>query len=311
MFNTPIALIFFNRADTLEKVFHEIRSLQPTKLFLIRDGARKNNEEDEKNIAKCEKIVETVDWKCDVRKDYSEENLGCGKRVSSGLDWVFGQVDRAIILEDDCLPAASFFSFCEELLERYKDDRRILSISGRNRIGIYNDLPFSYCFSMQPGIGGWATWKRAWKYFDYKVELWENRYYKKQIKKKLRPLSEYLNKSILWGKASRGNIAKRSFWGLQWNFVFYANHGLGVVPRCNLIENIGYTKGATHYRKKIFSSENRLSLLTRHRIEFPLIHPPGIIRDYDYDRLSMKILFPRSAIGKLMVKWIFFIVLKK
>ncbi len=127
---TPIALIFFKRPEETRIVFNQIKKVKPQKLFLISDGPRNN--EDAEKCAETRKIMENIDWNCTVIKNYSETNLGCRNRVVSGLNWLFDQVDEAIILEDDCVPDETFFYYCEELLEKYRDNHRIMQISGVN-----------------------------------------------------------------------------------------------------------------------------------------------------------------------------------
>ena len=124
---TGVAIIFFNRPNTLKRVFEAVCKAKPKNLFLVQDGSR--GEEDEEKIKKCREIVEKIDWDCNVYKNYSDVNLGCGKRPQTGISWVFEHVERAIILEDDCVPQNSFFHFCDELLEKYADDKRVLMIS--------------------------------------------------------------------------------------------------------------------------------------------------------------------------------------
>jgi hypothetical protein len=138
---------------------------------VIADGYSGDDKHEMQKCIETRKIIDGVDWECDVRKNYSETNLGCARRVSSGLDWVFNQVEEAIILEDDCLPDPSFFRFCTDLLERYRSDNRIFSISAQNFYG--QAVPeASYYFSRYHHCWGWATWKRAWQHFDFEMKLW-------------------------------------------------------------------------------------------------------------------------------------------
>ena len=163
---SPVALIFFNRPDTLEKVFEKVRKVRPEKLFLIQDGPR--NEKDFEKIAECRTIVENVDWECEVIKDYSNVNLGCGVRPQSGITNALKQVDRLIILEDDCVPEESFFEYCDEMLEKYKDDERICYISGLNHFESWDCGDNDYFFAKTGAIAAWATWRRSWsEYYDY------------------------------------------------------------------------------------------------------------------------------------------------
>ncbi len=167
---TPVAFIIFKRHDLTERVFQAIREAKPKKLLVIADGPRFPEE-----AAKCQKtrdIIQQVDWDCEVLKNYSEVNLGCRQRISSGLDWVFSQVEEAIILEDDCVPAPSFFSFCQTLLDYYRDDNRIMVISGDNFQDGQSRTDYSYYFSRYNHCWGWATWHRAWQYWDFNKNKW-------------------------------------------------------------------------------------------------------------------------------------------
>jgi len=181
--NVPVYLNFFNRPDTFQYVFEAVREAKPSVLFLSCDGARENRSDDIDNIKKCQKIAENIDWECKVYKNYSDKNLGCGMRMYSGISWAFKYVDRLIIFEDDCIPHQDFFRFCEELLERYKDDNRIHMIDAMNHLGIYNETPNSYFFG--PGCcWGWATWKRAWDNMDFYLSFMADDYSMRCVERK-------------------------------------------------------------------------------------------------------------------------------
>lgn len=149
-----VAMIFFNRPDTLKTVFESVREAQPSKLYLIQDGARANRPKDVENVAKCREVVSNIDWECEVVHDYSDINLGCGKRIFTGLSNVFMHEEYAAIVEDDIVIGESFLPFCKEMCERYKDDQRIHMISGMNHLGVYEECPYDYFFSQ----GGGAIW---------------------------------------------------------------------------------------------------------------------------------------------------------
>src|SRR5579871_4386735 len=163
---TPVALIVFNRPDTTRQVFQEIRRVRPPVLLVVADGPRRDHPEDEQLCRETRAVAEEVDWPCQVLTEYSDVNLGCRHRPASGLDWVFSQVEEAIILEDDCVPHPSFFRFCSELLSRYRDDARIGTIAGTNVQGGRKRGGASYYFSKYPTIWGWASWRRAWALYD-------------------------------------------------------------------------------------------------------------------------------------------------
>nr|MBA3765731.1 glycosyltransferase family 2 protein [Acidobacteriota bacterium] len=170
--NVPVALIIFNRADTTARVLAEIAKARPSKLLVIADGPRADHPDDAEKCLAARAAIDRVNWDCEVLTNYSEVNLGCGARPSSGLDWVFENVAEAIILEDDCLPHPTFFPFCAELLERHRDDERVMMISGDNFQFGRKRTQYSYYFSRYTHTWGWATWRRAWRYFDREIKLW-------------------------------------------------------------------------------------------------------------------------------------------
>jgi hypothetical protein len=165
-----VALIIFNRTDTTKKVFEVLRQVKPAKLLVIADAPRHNYPDDIEKCAATRQIIEQVDWNCQVIKNYSEKNLGNKLRISTGLNWVFEQVEQAIILEDDCLPHPSFLPFCEDLLDKYQDDQRIMTRSGNNFQFGRKRTEYSYYFSRYTLIWGWATWRRAWQHYDAEMK---------------------------------------------------------------------------------------------------------------------------------------------
>jgi len=163
--SAPVTFIIFNRPDKAAVVFEQIRKAKPQKLFIIGDGPRPGKPGEAEKVAEGRAIVDTVDWPCEVKTNFAPTNMGARRRVASGLDWVFSHVDETIILEDDCLPEQTFFPFCEELLERFRDDDRIAVISGNNHLKGTRVSPESYTFSGTGHTWGWATWKRVWEGF--------------------------------------------------------------------------------------------------------------------------------------------------
>jgi hypothetical protein len=239
---TPVAFIIFNRPDVTSKVFAEIAKVRPEKLLIIADGPRKNRHDEEEKISATRAIVEKIDWDCEVLKNYSEINLGCKKRVSSGIDWVFDNVDEAIFLEDDCLPNTSFFRFCQYMLARYRYDERIMMVSGTN---LAWDLPIEsdYYFSRYPHIWGWASWRRVWSEYDVSIkglpDLLSGVDFKDSFKNK--------NEFKFWKKTLIDVYEGRvDTWDAQVMYLAFANSQLTIFPSKNLITNIGFGENATH-----------------------------------------------------------------
>jgi len=167
---TPVLFIVFNRLDTTKQVFEEIKKAKPQKLFIAADGPRNFQEKNKTDVVR-KYILENINWKCEVKTLFREKNLGCKYAVAGAIDWFFDNVEQGIILEDDCLPSQSFFKFCQEMLEKYKDDERVMHISGTNVEGI-SKIDQDYFFAINFNVWGWATWKRAWKLYDINVTHW-------------------------------------------------------------------------------------------------------------------------------------------
>ncbi|QIZ71560.1 glycosyltransferase family 2 protein [Oxynema aestuarii] len=281
---TPIVFLIFKRPEATEKVFDVIRSAKPEKLFVVADGARydRANEAEQCEITRA--IVDRVDWDCEVFKNYSDVNLGCAKRVSSGLSWTFKQVDRAIILEDDCIPDPSFFRFCEELLERYEDDERICSISGQNVQFGRRRTENSYYFSRYQHCWGWATWRRAWQHFQFDRAVWE------------RVKAEQLLKDILiddravrvWHKIFEVTYSGEvDSWASRWMLSCWLQNGLSILSNVNLISNIGFDTDSTNTDDTVSPYNN----MTRESLDFPLKHPSFMVRDNQADDFTQKTLY--------------------
>lgn len=273
-FNTPIAFFFFNKMDTTLRVFEQIKKIKPNRLYLISDGGRAEKENEIVHVQQLrEQIVSQIDWECDVKKDFSSQNLGCKKRMASGISWVFSQEDKAIILEDDCLPNQSFFEFCQEMLNKYQNDNNVMMVSGTNLFQSYS-MDRDYSFSCFPSIWGWATWKRAWKHYDIDIKQWIKDKKNRRLSKQFTFLT-YLFKAHNWDRVCFENM---DTWDYQWDFCMAAREGLGIIPRVNLVENIGFDHAqATHTSQK-----SDIDFRTQ-EMEFPLNHPQKIDRNLQYD----------------------------
>lgn len=274
--NTPVAFFIFNRPDTTQRVFEAIRKAQPLILFIIADGPRKNAPEDDKNCSEVRSIVDQIDWKCKVFKNYSEENLGCGVRIWSGLDWVFSKVERAIILEDDCLPHSTFFQFCEELLDQHENDDRIMSIIGTNLQFGNKRTSHSYYYSKFPSPWGWATWRTAWKRFDFHMKNWPEFTKKYDLNDIFYYRRTTIRRRTQFQCAYDGIV---DTWDFQWLFAHLVNSSVCICPNVNLISNIGWGSDATHTK-----NDDIRARLDMQPIIFPLNHPDFVEINSEADR---------------------------
>lgn len=287
--STPIAFLIFNRPDSTEKVFEAIRKAKPSKLLVVADGPRANRPGEAEKCASARKIVNQVDWDCQVLTNFSDINLGCKTRVSSGLNWVFSEVEEAIILEDDCLPTQSFFPFCQILLDYYRHDERIMHIAGTN-FQPSSRTNYSYYFSKYNTYWGWASWRRAWKYYDIEMKQWEEM-------KNLDLLDSIYDDSyekIFWldtfDKTYNDFI---NSWGYRWTYSCWLQNGLSIIPNANLVSNIGFGDEATHTNEP--TSYANLPTTDIWEIK----HPPFMVRH----RLADIYTFDHVNGGKYMKKY--------
>jgi hypothetical protein len=240
--SVPVLFLIFNRPALTAAVFEQISKQKPAKLYIAADGPRGDKEgedekcEDTKNI-----VLNGIDWNCEVKTLFRTENLGCGSAVSKAIDWFFLHEEYGIILEDDCVPGESFFNFCKELLIKYKTESRIMMISGCSFQKRSYDSN-SYYYSRYIHIWGWATWRRAWEYYQFKPA--DNAV---QINSELTEIFGEAKEREVWVRnvlnAASGAV---NTWDYQWMYAIWKNNGFSVVPWRNLISNIGYGDDATH-----------------------------------------------------------------
>ena len=266
--NTPILFLVFNRPDTTKRVFQKIRETRPPRLYVAADGPRKGHSNE---IEKCEKvrqIATNVDWNCEVYTLFRNKNLGCKMAVSKGIDWFFENEEMGIVLEDDCLPNDSFFRFCEVLLDKYKDEKQVMTISGNN-FQPKRRTKNSYYFSKYMHCWGWAAWRRSWKHFDLEMKDWP------ELKKE-NFLSKLLNSkrsedywSNIFDLVYENEIDS---WAYIWQYSIWRENGVNILPEVNLVSNIGFGKEGTHTTSNISKSAN----MSTYSLKFPLKHPKNV-----------------------------------
>lgn len=283
----PVALFVFNRPQLTSKVYERIRAARPSRFLVVADGPRSTRPEEEQLCRATREVVSSPDWPCELLTNFAPENLGCRRRVSSGLDWVFQQCSEAIILEDDCIPCASFFDFCSEMLSRYRDDTRIMHVSGDNYQDGRRRGNASYFFSRYPLSWGWASWRRAWCYYDVNISLWPTAYKERWLESILDSSKEVCHWEAIFDRLYRGQI---DTWDYQWVFTNWRHGGLSILPNENLVTNIGVGPDATHFKE----GHSTLGIPTRELCE--LVHPTEVIRDKEADRFT----FEEHIAGKQM-----------
>ena len=265
VFKTPILFTIFNRPEEASRVFAEIRKQKPKYLYISADGPRNGGEK-----GLCQKtrdVVSNIDWDCEVKTKFEEKNLSCKIAMSGAIDWFFENVEQGIILEDDCLPHPDFFRFCEELLIRYKDDEKIMMISGDNFQDGIKRGDASYYFSKFAHIWGWASWRRAWQHYD--INLTDDK--------------------------------GLDTWDYQWQNSIKKAGGLSIIPNVNLVSNIGFGKDATHTKK---TNTSKLNIQTISIGE--ITHPEKIKQDKNADKYTDKKVFQKPSYTRKILRSVYF-----
>lgn len=271
--STAVVFFVFCRPELTRRVFESIRQAKPAKLLIVADGPR--NMAESLLCQQTRAATDQVDWDCEVLRNYSDVNLGCRERISTGLNWVFENVEEAIILEDDCLPHQSFFRYCENLLDYYRDDKRVMVVSGSNFQNGKKRTPYSYYFSKYNHCWGWATWKRAWAHWSFDHKRWT------ELRNSglMTSIFDSTHESKYWT-----DVFDRLFfegipnsWAYVWTFSCWSQGGLTASPDVNLVSNIGFGKEATHTTVE----RNYASLPTFDIGEIK--HPPFLVRNREAD----------------------------
>lgn len=293
---TPVLFMIFNRSDTTQKVLNAIRQAKPKQIFIAADGPREDKEGEIEKCQRTRKIATSVDWDCEVKTLFRDKNLGCKIAVSSAIGWFFENIEEGIILEDDCLPSQSFFWYCQELLEKYKNDMRVWHIAGRNNLGSYLPSLYDYHFTTGGSVWGWATWRNRWEYNNLNLDIIEDKESNKKLKDFL------CNTNAFRGHLDAMRTIKEdkvNTWDYYWIFSTKINNGLAIVPSKNLVKNIGFGEDATH--TTTCNNIEQLNMIAN-EIKFPIKHPSIISIDRKLSNLLDKIAFPPESKLKLFIK---------
>ena len=285
----PVAIIFHRRPELVRLLMERIRSYQPAEVLLVADGPAK--EEDRSLCLEARRVAEqAVDWPARVRKNYSGPNLGLRRRLETGLDWVFSQVPFAILLEEDCHPRPDFFPFVEAMEKKYSAEHKVGAISGNCFLPVHFPLADSYFFSRYPHIWGWATWARAWKYYDRENQLWP----RIGGARSFWPEMSHRENSYWQTIFDRVYAGKLETWDYRWLLGFWSGQFLAITPSQNLVDNAGFGPGATNTH----DVEVDVGADRNERLGFPLQAPPAVERNEMADRAVFRNHYLRME-GKL------------
>jgi len=291
-FDIPILLICFNRPSTTKEVLEKIKQLKPIELYIVCDGPR--NSKDKKLVSEVRQLIyKYVDWECSIKKQFREENFGCKKSVSEGITWFFKHTTKGIILEDDCVPSLCFFDYCKQMLSKYENDKRIFQISGSNLLGSFNTSD-DIIYSETGTIWGWATWRDRWQEYDVDMQSFK---LLKSDKIFLSAIKRLPGWRLRWKAFKATYENKNNTWDFQWIWARFVNRGLIVIPKYNLIENIGEGAEATHtsgqigYRIKAFENVKF--------VNFPIHFHPN--KTFEKKILKLKVF---NAIKRRLNIWV-------
>jgi hypothetical protein len=296
--DVPVLIIGFNRPDLLQILINRLREINPKTVYLAVDGPRENYPNDKLKVSEVHACFELIDWDCEKKSLFRTENLGCRHGVTASIDWFFSQQPFGIILEDDCIPAPEFFSYCRELLHLYKDDKRVFSISGYNPASNTNfqECPYDYWFYPTAIGWGWASWSDRWKYYNDTPALYNEVVNNGALllqtddswfgHKYLTLVREVLNDKIV-------------AWDYIWSYTHLLQNGLSIIPKYNYINNIGYNHpDATHK----FPSTFKISEIHIPAKSTGLSHPPYMFRHRLFeDELKAQYLPPKTGLKRRII----------
>ena len=283
-----ILLIIFNRPDTTQVVFDVIKKAKPNKLYIADDAPRSNYENDKILCDQAKKITEVIDWDCNVKRLYQNKNIGCSLGPQAAFNWFFLHEKEGIILEDDCVPDLSFFNFASQMLEEFRNNKKIISINGSN-LGFELKNGDSYFFSRYMNMWGWATWADRANAIDYQLNSWKTEK-NHLIYLHIKMRNSFFDFDINWYRywqhkfdltVSQKNI---TWWDWQWIWHQTKYNMLSIIPSVNLVSNIGFNENATHTKE----TQNPASNLKISTLLFPISHPKKIKSNFDYEENYVK-----------------------
>lgn len=285
-FGVPVAILNFNRPHLTRRVFEVVRQIKPRRLLLIADGPRAFKPDDIRLCAEVRAIFDEIDWDCEVSRKFSDTNLGSFRSNSSGLNWVFNTVEEAIIIEDDCVPSLSFFRYCEELLERYRDDPRVGVITGYNlSFPVNGRINDSYFFSAYTLNWAWASWRRVWRQVDLDMTWWKPETGSEMLQTLFPRSEEWRYWYELYERIYRGEM--KNAWDYQLILSSFRHSQYCIIPSVNLVSNIGFGPDGTN----CMDGSSHMHDVPRGELEFPLVHPADVRRSGQMDHAIFKTRF--------------------
>jgi len=294
-FDTPVLLLVFNRPDNTQKVFDELKKIQPRFLYVVADGARAHKSDENERVEAVRQIFLTqIDWTCELKTLFRPQNMGCRDSVSSGISWFFEQVTEGIILEDDCIPHPDFFIFCQQTLAQHWDNPKVMCICGTQFLPKAAPAGQAYHYTHMPYTWGWATWQRAWDLYDVNASQIST-FASNPNNPLSKNLSAFIANKILQ-KIDNSGKKIADTWDYQWLFTLLLHNAYSICPTRNLVQNIGFDPNASH-----FTYQTQYMNLPTFPLPQPFEHPAVPARlDWAYDRQIQELLFGKNLFERLV-----------
>lgn len=289
LYPVPVVLFTYRRLDTVKLILDEIEKVKPARFYVFSDGPREGREEEAEQVQKVREYVKgRITWECDFIPGFAGKNMGCADRITSGLDEVFAREEAALVFEDDAVPGQAYFSYCRELLEKYRENKKLQYIAGFNFIGDTDIIKDSYTFSFFGGLSGaFATWADRWNQCDFKMSSWpENK-----EKRALRKFFYYGELYKVYANALEDSYKQiNDGWDYQFQYDGMSQGRLAVVPKGNLVESYGYAAGAFHKQEEKTAERLKQRMgISMQEFTFPMVHPKEIALDEGYDKIRQRV----------------------
>jgi hypothetical protein len=290
---SAVLLIIFNRPETTIRVLRAIEEARPPRLYIAGDGPRSDVPEDKVLVEEARAVIEKVEWPCEIRTLYHDSNLGSKEGPARAISWFFEHEPEGVILEDDCLPHLDFFTFCDEILEKYRNDDRVMTVTGNNFQGNRWRGSGTYYFSRYHHSWGWATWKRAWRHYDPEIAFWSQF----KVSRDWRAVFSRTEERHYWERIF-DKVYAREFetaWDYPWTASIWKRKGLTATPNVNLVSNIGFGKDATH-TLDASSKLARLPVKPMGKVR----HPLSVTQNQEADEHTFNVVFALGAFSKIV-----------
>mgnify|MGYP003207438322 CR=1 FL=1 len=280
MVETPVLFVTFVRPDYARQTWEGIKATKPKTLYFYSNKGRAEKEGEVERNNEIRSYINEIDWDCDLHIFFREECVNVYDSLRGAIDWLFDNEERGIILEEDCVPTKAFFSFVDQMIEKFKEDKRVWCISGDNIK--QNPSGYDYMFSHLHAMYGWASWRDRWRMVN-----WDHLYIKETIDEHIYYRLFKTKEQAKAKEKALSNMEDMLYRTKCWDYIFGLcmdqYHALTVQPKEHLVKNIGVT-GQHHTKAKVsqYNCEPNPSAE-----EYVIAkEPPFVFADFEHDYLT-------------------------